>query len=202
MSTPKLPLNVKGPIGKLSETALTIHHDKLYAGYVDKKDEIQNKLAELDAQKLSVANATYSELRGLKQGESFAINGVNLHEWYFGNLGGSDKPGQITEKMLTKTFGSYENFSALFSACGIAARGWVVLAWDTHDSALKIYTCDAHNQDGVWGAIPVLVLDVYEHAYFMDYGSDRKTYIQDFMNNINWQEVEKRINQINIHPIN
>jgi Fe-Mn family superoxide dismutase len=67
-----------------------------------------------------------------------------------------------------------------------------VLAWDTHDKTLRIYNGDTHNQGGVWGALPLLVLDVYEHAYFMDFGSDRKAYIQDFMAHIDWSVVEQR----------
>lgn len=68
----------------------------------------------------------------------------------------------------------------------MAARGWAVLAYDTRDKSLKVFTCDAHNQGGVWGAIPLIVLDVYEHAYFMDYGSDRKAYIESFLQQLNW----------------
>ena len=72
----------------------------------------------------------------------------------------------------------------------MAARGWAVLCWDTHDQALRVYTGDAHNQGGVWGCLPILVLDVYEHAYFMDYGSDRKAYIADFWKNVDWKKAD------------
>lgn len=198
MPTTKLSLPFDGAQGKISEKTLAIHHDKLYAGYVDKKDEIQSALATFDLSKLEKANQTYSELRGLKNSETFAVNAVYLHEWYFENLGGD---GQTTPRMrdvLTQAFGSYDNFINMFAACGMAARGWVVLAWDTHDKALRIYSCDAHNQGGIWGAIPLLILDVYEHAYFIDFGSDRKAYIQEFLSRVNWQEVEKKFNSINV----
>ena len=68
----------------------------------------------------------------------------------------------------------------------MAARGWVVLAWDTHEATLRVYSGDAHNQGGVWGAIPLIVLDVYEHAYFIDFGSDRAAYIDSYLKNLNW----------------
>lgn len=194
--TPKLPLPFTGAQGNLSEKALTIHHDKLYAGYVDKKVEIQNKLAEIKSEDVNSANGTYSNLRGLKEGETFAVNGAYLHEWYFYNLGGDGKITEDISKVLSEHFGSYEKFTEVFTACGLAARGWVVLSYDTHDNALRVYNADAHNQGGVWGALPLLVLDVYEHAYFMDYGSDRKAYIQDFMAHINWHTVEQRYNTI------
>ena len=74
-----------------------------------------------------------------------------------------------------------------FKACGMSARGWAVLAYDTNDGRLHNYIGDTHNQGGVWGAIPVIVLDVYEHAYFIDYGSDRKSYLEDFMNHLDWK---------------
>lgn len=173
----------------ISDKTLMIHHDKLYAGYVAKKNEIGEKLAPLShGGDVSSANQSYSELRALKDGETFAVNGVYLHEWYFDVLGGDGKPtGSLVDDLAAK-YGSLENFLAYFSACGMAARGWVVLCWDTHDQELKVYTGDAHNQGGVWGCLPVLVLDVYEHAYFIDFGSDRKTYIAEWWKNVDWKK--------------
>jgi len=191
MQTEPKPLPFKSLLG-ISDKTLTIHHDKLYAGYVAKKNEISEKLGVLShGGDVSTANQSYSELRALKDGETFAINGVYLHEWYFDVLGGDGQPtGQLVDE-LVKKYGSWENFVAYFSACGMAARGWVVLCWDTHDATLRVYTGDAHNQGGVWGCLPILVLDVYEHAYFIDYGSDRKAYIADWWKNINWQKTNE-----------
>lgn len=174
----------------ISEKTMSIHHDKLYAGYVAKKKEISEKLEPLShGGDVSSANQSYSELRGLKDGEIFATNGVYLHEWYFDVLGGNGQPSGALVEALTKQYGSFENFTAYFSACGMAARGWVVLCWDIHDEMLRVYNCDAHNQGGVWGCLPLLVLDVYEHAYFIDYGSDRKSYIADWWKNLDWEKV-------------
>ncbi|MDD2785489.1 MAG: superoxide dismutase [Patescibacteria group bacterium] len=196
--TPSIPLPFSGAQGNISEKTLAIHHDKLYAGYVAKKDEIADKLKTISqGGDAASANQTYSELRALKEGETFAVNGVYLHEWYFDNLGGDGKPtGKIADDITAK-FGSWENFINYFAACGMAARGWVVLAWDTHDKTLQIFNGDVHNQGGVWGAIPLLVLDVYEHAYFIDFGSDRKAYIKDFMEHVNWATVEQRYTDSN-----
>ncbi len=190
--TPIKEMPFKGAQGSISDKTLEIHHDKLYLGYAKKKDEIQEKLSSLSAEGLSASNQTYSELRGLKDGETFAVNGTYLHEWYFENMGGNGSiTGEIAEA-ISKEYGGLEKFQQIFSACGMAARGWVVLAWDVHDKALRVYTGDAHNHGGVWGAIPLLVLDVYEHAYFIDFGSDRKSYINEFFTHINWEEVNKR----------
>lgn len=191
MKTEAKPLGFSSLSG-ISDKTLAIHHDKLYAGYVAKKNEIAEKLQALShGGDVSSANQSYSELRGLKDGETFATNGVYLHEWYFDVLGGDGTPTGPLVDALTEKCGSFENFVAYFTACGMAARGWVVLCWDTHDQALRVYTGDAHNQGGVWGCLPILVLDVYEHAYFIDYGSDRKAYIADFWKNLNWAKANE-----------
>ncbi len=188
------PLPFKKSLIGISDKAIAIHHDKLYVGYVNKLKEVSAKLMEMSASGvgLAEANQTYSELRALRDGETFAANGVYLHEYYFNVLGGdpSTSSGQMRGPLvdaLLEKYGSLEKFINFFSATGMAVRGWVVLAWDTHAGRLKIYGADAHNQGGVWGAIPIIVLDVYEHAYFMDYGSDRKKYIEDFWKNLNWE---------------
>lgn len=178
----------------ISAKTLAIHFDKLYMGYVNKKNEIEEKLMPYinGSADLASSNQTFSDLRALKDGETFAANGVWLHEHYFDVLGSDGKPqGKIVEA-IEQQFGSMKNFLAYFGACGMAARGWVVLAWNTNEDRLVVYTGDAHNQGGVWGAIPVLVLDVYEHAYFIDYGSDRKSYIEEYINEINWEEANKK----------
>ncbi len=173
----------------VSEKAMTIHHDKLYAGYVAKRNEIGEKLKEYATGQKSLegVNPTYSDLRSLADAEIFATNGTYLHEFYFSVLGGTGEPsGPLVEAIKTK-YGSYEKWAAFFAARGMASRGWVILAWDTYEKAIRCYNADAHNQGGIWGAVPIIVLDVYEHAYFMDYGSDRKAYIADFFKNLNWE---------------
>lgn len=181
------PLPFTAAPNGISEKTLTTHHDKLYVGYVNKKNEIEEKLVGLQTGgDVSSANQSFSELRALKDGETFAVNGVYLHEWYFDVLAGDGVPTGPLAEALAAQHGSIENFLKYFAACGMAARGWAVLAYDTRDKSLKVFTCDAHNQGGVWGAIPLIVLDVYEHAYFMDYGSDRKAYIESFLQQLNW----------------
>ncbi|MBP7006365.1 superoxide dismutase [Patescibacteria group bacterium] len=190
------PLPVK-EAGAISEKTLAIHHDKLYAGYVAKSNETRTKLEVLEkGGDVSTANQSFSELRALKDGETFAVNGVYLHEYYFDTLDGSGAPEGALKDALVAKHGSWENFVAYFGACGMAARGWVVLAWDMQAKDLRVYTGDAHNQGGVWGCVPVLVLDVYEHAYFIDFGADRKAYIQNWFTTINWAKASERFEQI------
>lgn len=191
METKPLPFSKE--LNGISKRTLEIHHDKLYAGYVKKTDEISEKLKAIVNSGQFEGNATYSELRALKDAETFAVNGVYLHEWYFDVLGGDGdwKEAPELSKALEEKWGSVENGIKYFSACAMAARGWSVLAWDTKANKLKHYNGDAHNQGGVWGAIPIIVLDVYEHAYFIDFGSDRKAYIEAFWKNFNWQVTEE-----------
>lgn len=182
----------KDALSGISQKTLEIHHDKLYVGYVNKKNEIQDKLDAVSDGELAHANATYSPFRALKAEETFAVNAVYLHEYYFANLGGNGEPSGALMERIASDFGSYEQWEKHFKAAGLAARGWVVTVWDTHEERLRIYTGDTHNQGGVWGAIPLITLDVFEHAYFIDFGSDRKSYIDAYMANLNWENANAR----------
>jgi superoxide dismutase, Fe-Mn family len=185
MELKKLPFTKS--LDGISDQTIAIHHDKLYAGYVKKTDEIREALSPLEkGGDVSSANQSYSQLRSLKTDETFALNGVYLHEYYFDVLGGDGIPSGALSDALATRFGSVENFIAYMTGCGMAARGWVVLAWDVQSQSLQVYTGDAHNHGGVWGCLPIIVLDVYEHAYFIDKGSDRKAYIEQFWKNLNW----------------
>jgi Fe-Mn family superoxide dismutase len=180
----------------LSEKQLSEHHDVLYAGYVKKTNEIRAKLANVS---LEGVNATHSDLRELKLEETFALNGVKLHERYFDNLGGpGGAPSGTVADWIMEDFGSYEKWQAEFSACGMAARGWVVLAFDLEEKRLMNVVCDVHNQGGVWGQVPLLVLDVYEHAYFLDYATARKKYLETFTANVDWSAVNAQIEKFDL----
>lgn len=177
----------------ISQKTIEIHWGKLYQGYVKKWQEIQEKLNSAD---LSQANATFSELRELKVEESFAANAVLLHEAYFDILGGEGlAKGDIVEA-VKKDFGSFKMWTENFKALGLASRGWVILAYDFNEGKLRNYIADSHNSLAVWGASPILVLDVYEHAFFIDYGADKKSYIEAFFQNLNWQAINKKFLKI------
>jgi Fe-Mn family superoxide dismutase len=174
----------------ISARTTEIHHGKLYAGYVTKRNEVESAMAELDK---ASANQIFSAWRGLKEGETFAANGMILHEVFFAILGGSgDATGTAVAAKITEQWGSFESFVTEFTATAMAARGWAILAYDPSDMKLHIFAADAQNQGGVWGATPLVPCDVYEHAYFIDFGSDRKAYIAAFLQNVNWQEVDRR----------
>lgn len=188
--TPK-PLPFKpDALDGISLDTNTMHHDKLYVGYVNKRNEIEDGLKTADRSK---AAAAYSAYRALKLEETFNANGQLLHEYFFDNLGGQGAaPTGALKQQLESDFGSWDAFVEDLVACSMAARGWTVMAWDPSDGKIRNFLCDAHNQGGVWGAQPLLIVDVYEHSYIMDYGTDRKAYLQAVLRNLNWAKVEER----------
>ncbi|HLI46401.1 MAG TPA: superoxide dismutase [Geobacterales bacterium] len=165
-------------------------HYKLYQGYVNRWNEILEKLKTADRSK---ANATYSEFSELKRQETFNANGKILHELFFPTiLGGDGKPkGEILEK-IKQDFGSFEAWKEDFIATGMSARGWAILALELQSEKLFNFLVDLQNVGHVQDTVAILALDVFEHAYFIDYGTNRKSYIDAFFNNINWDFVEKR----------
>lgn len=163
-------------------------HFKLYQGYVKKTNEIQEKINVADK---SEANGVYSYIGELKRQETFSVNGMKLHEVYFGHLNGDGQPKGELVKMIEKDFESLDAWKEDMVATAISARGWAVLAFDLKDNLLHNYGADSHNLGAVWGAIPIIVLDVYEHAYFMDYGVNRKDYLNAFFKNLDWDYANK-----------
>ena len=183
----------------ISENQISQHRDILYAGYVNKLNEIEERLKGVD---LSKANQIFSDLRALKADETFALNGVILHELYFENLGGKGtKPSRTLSDLLTRDFGSMEKWTENFKACGMAARGWVILGLSAYDGRLHNYCLDTHNFNFPASSIPILVMDVYEHAYVIDYGVKRPPYIEAFMKNVNWNACTERLERVNMAEV-
>ncbi len=179
----------------ISERTMTEHY-KLYEGYVKKYNEITEKLKTVD---LESANQTYSEIRSLKIDLTFAIGGVRNHELYFGHLGlpraesrggnGGEPSGELA-KMVIRDFGSYGAWRQDFTATAMAARGWAWLAWDRELKKLFNFIGDTQNTYPVWDCAPLVALDVYEHAYYLDFGIKRADYIEAFFKNLDWLVVE------------
>jgi superoxide dismutase, Fe-Mn family len=159
----------------ISRAAVEAHY-KLYVGYVNKRNEILGKLAEADP---TAANQVYSDLRSLKVDLTFAIGGIKNHEVYFAHLGGGG--GDPTGA-----------FAALVK------RGWAWTAYDWDEGRLFNYVGDAQNTFPVWNATPLVALDVYEHAYFLDYQTDRASYLGAFFDNLDWDVVNGWVAQYGI----
>jgi superoxide dismutase, Fe-Mn family len=181
----------------ISREAVEAHY-KLYEGYVAKRNEILAKLADVD---LSAGNQVYSEVRALKVELSFAIGGVKNHEIYFAHLGGDggDPDGPIGT-LIRRDFGSIDEWRADLKASGMGGRGWAWTAYDWDEGRLFNYVGDAQNTFPIWNASPLVALDVYEHAYFLDFQTDRAAYIDTFLANLDWRVVNGWVMQYGIRP--
>jgi Fe-Mn family superoxide dismutase len=179
----------------ISRTTIDAHF-RLYQGYVAKRNEILGRLADVD---LDAGNQVYSDLRALKVDLTFAVGGIKNHELYFDHLGGDggDPIGGIGG-LVERDFGSARAWRADLAATAMAARGWAWTAYDWDEGRLFNYIGDAQNTFPVWNATPLVALDVYEHAYFLDYQTDRAAYIDAFLRNLDWSVVNGWISSYSI----
>ena len=187
--TPKTFPSIR-ELNGISQRTMEEHYE-LYKGYVAKTNEIQDKLGTVDR---GSANQIFSDLRALRVDLSFAIGGVKNHEIYFGHLGGKGgaPTGKVAE-LIGRDFPSIDGWLQDFKASGLAARGWVWLAYDHDWNTLTTVVGDAQNTFPLWNATPVLALDVYEHAYWLDYGRARAKYIEAFFQNLDWGAVNANL---------
>ena len=178
-------------------TASVEAHYRLYQGYVSKRNEILRALAAID---VSAGNQVYSEVRALKVELSFAIGGVKNHEIYFAHLGGGGgAPQGLVADLIERDFGSVEAWRQDLRGTGMAGRGWAWTAYDWDEQRLFNYVGDTQNTYPIWNATPLIALDVYEHAYFLDYQTDRASYIDAFFNNLDWAVVNDWVSKYQIH---
>jgi Fe-Mn family superoxide dismutase len=181
----------------ISREAIEAHY-KLYEGYIAKRNEILAKLADVD---VSAGNQVYSEIRALKVELTFAVGGVKNHEIYFEHLGGEGgDPDGLMGDLIERDFGSAADWRADLKATGMAGRGWAWTAYDWDEGRLFNYIGDAQNTYPIWNATPLVALDVYEHAYFLDYRTDRASYIDAFFNNLDWTTVNDWASKYQITP--
>jgi Fe-Mn family superoxide dismutase len=171
-------------------------HYRLYQGYVAKRNEILGKLDEVDR---ASANQVYSDLRSLKVDLTFAIGGIKNHEIYFEHLGGhGGAPDGLFAQLVARDFGSVDAWRTDLTATGMAGRGWAWTAYDWDEGRLFNYLGDAQNTFPIWNATPLVALDVYEHAYFLDFQTDRASYIEAFFNNLDWGVVNDWVGRYGI----
>jgi len=178
-------------MGGFSETLLK-NHFTLYQGYVTNTNKLLDSLAAM-LKGGKVGTPEYSEI---KRRVGFEFNGMRLHEYYFDNLGGEgvlDKSGKLVKKMV-EDFGSYEEWERDFKAIGtMRGIGWAILYQDNTTGRLLDQWINEHETGHLAGCIPLLVMDVFEHAFITDYGLKRADYIEAFFKNINWGTVESRL---------
>ena len=178
-------------LGKLkgfSEKQLTAHFG-LYQGYVKKMNEIAEKLKTQDK---SASNYSFGEFSELKRREAVAFNGTFLHELYFENLGNTGQPSGLLKKAAEASFGSWENFVQDMKSSAGSTPGWVVATYNKIDKKLHTYVLFEHHIGLPIGQEIILALDCWEHAFMIDFGIDKASYLKVFFENINWEVVNQR----------
>ncbi len=173
----------------LSLKLMESHYENNYGGALRRLNAITEQLEALDW-----ANTPGHVINGLKREELIALNSTLLHELYFASLGGEGRPTKMVAEALTRDFGSVQNWRTQFSAMGYAlggGSGWVLLSWVPRDGRLINQYASDHSQS-IAGAIPILALDMYEHAYHIDFGANVRGYVDTFLRNVDWQAVEGR----------
>jgi Fe-Mn family superoxide dismutase len=175
----------------LSEKLIKSHWENNYSGAVKALNAVEQRLAAMQKEK-DLPAYVYGDL---KREELIRTGSVVLHEQYFANLGGNGKADGSARKLIEQWFGSYENWEAEFKRTANAlsgGSGWTILAFNQHTKELHNYWAADHAHNAPF-SIPLLVLDMYEHSYHMDYGAAAAKYIDAFMLNVNWEEINRRV---------
>lgn len=181
--------------GFLSQKQLEAHFG-LYKGYVNKLNEIETKLNEIDP---STANYSFNEFSELKRREAVAFNGAFLHEMYFENLSTEDETGAVSDELKSALEASLgvDTWFANLKGVAMSAPGWAILTYNKVDKKLHTYLLQEHHIGLPVHQELLLVLDSWEHAFMIDYGTARATYVGGFAKHINWNIVNKRFTAIN-----
>jgi Fe-Mn family superoxide dismutase len=193
---PKLPYDYNGLEPYISEQQLTIHHDKHHLTYVNAANAAFKKLEEARKNKAEI------DVKAMLKELSFNIGGHQLHSIFWptmapaGKGGGGEPTGKLAEA-INDTFGSFAQFKAEFSkaAATTEGSGWAALAIDVKTKQLAIMQIEKHNVNVYTGFYIVMVLDVWEHAYYLDYKNERPKFVDAFWNIVNWEQINKRFEE-------
>lgn len=180
------------PTESLSDKTKT-SHQKLLDGYVKTLNEVSAKLDSVDRDS---ASPNHGEFRSLKLDEAYNINAAFLHSLYFDNIGdarSSINTSAITYMRLERDFGSFDAWQKDFIACALSARnGWAVTCYNTFLKRYINVVVDLHSSNIPFGCVPVIVMDCWEHSYYRDYITDRKSYVFAMMKELNWGKIQAR----------
>jgi superoxide dismutase, Fe-Mn family len=177
-----------GKLKGLSEKLILSHYQNNYTGAVNRLNQIQRQLGDLPK------DAAPYQMGSLKREEIIATNSMILHEFYFANLGGEAKAGGTIASLINASYGSLATWEQDFRLTSMSlggGSGWVILNYNSRDNTVHNYWAWDHTHSLAWG-VPLLVMDMYEHAYALDYGANARGYIDAFFQNVNWGEVNRR----------
>jgi Fe-Mn family superoxide dismutase len=178
-----------GKLTGISEKMIVSHHDNNYTAAIKNLNKVEEQLA-------AVTKDTPGFLvSGLKERELTFTNSMILHEQYFGNLGGNGKAAGPIQQRLAASYGSFGKWEDHFRSLGLSlggGSGWAIVDYNVHDGDVRAYWAGGHTQT-LAGGLPLLVMDMYEHAYAIDYGAAAAKYIDAFFQNVNWDAVNGRL---------
>jgi Fe-Mn family superoxide dismutase len=180
---------------KFMSTAQLSQHYSIYTKYIDSFNKAQEDM--LSNIITNNCSSNYSDIRSAQKATTFCLDSIKLHEMFFENLTGNNNKihGNI-EEIIDEKFGSYKNFTEKFKCIAQSMRGWVTFCYDTTSDDYFIYGQDSHDDGVILCAKPLIVLDVYEHSYMIDYGINRALYVDVFLENLDFSVVNNRINHI------
>lgn len=184
------PLKYDSIPGLLTKEQITPHYQAHYGGALKRYVKIESDLDALLKEGKPLPGDAYTLMQKDKLNR---MNSVLLHELYFGNLTPKpDAPGDDLKDALAKRFGSLNRWMEDFRACCMAAAGWGILARDMVNGKLYNVSSDQHEIGVLWLGQPLLVCDVYEHAFYVDYQNRKKEYVDKFVQFLDWNEIQKR----------
>lgn len=184
---PPLPYDYDALEPSISEQVVTWHHDTHHQGYVNGLNSAEETLAE------NRESGDHGSTGGALGNVTHNGCGHYLHTLFWENMGpngGGEPSGELASR-IEEDFGSYEGWKGEFEAAASAAGGWALLVYDPVAKQLRNVAVDKHDQGALWGAHPVLALDVWEHSYYYDYGPDRGSFIDAFFDVVNWDSAEE-----------
>lgn len=192
---PPLPYDYADLEPHIDAQTIKLHHDIHHAGYVKGANAAVARLEQIRR----VGGEEIATVRAVTDALSFNLAGHLLHSVFWNNMakgGGGDPPADSEiAKMIIRDFGTIEAFRANFGAAAVQVQGsgWSILAYEPTAQRLMVLQAEKHQNTAVWGAIPLLVVDVWEHAYYLKYQNQRAAYVKAFMNVINWKDVDARL---------
>ncbi len=188
-----LPYDYKALAPTISEELLRLHHDKHHAAYVNGANAILQKLDKARKENVDL------DMKAICKEYSFHFGGLFLHEKFWQNMAptgtGGGKPGGKIGDIINKEFGTFERFKKEFSAVAnsVEGSGWAAMVFCGHIKKPVLVQIEKHNVNVTPAQKQLLVLDVWEHAYYLDYKNDRGKFVESWWNLVNWDEVEKRL---------
>ena len=187
---PELPYPYDALEPYCDEATVRLHHEVHHKEYVDELNRTERKLAKARDE------GDFSLIKHWERELAFHGSGHLLHTLFWQNMrpgGGGSAQGSLAER-LTKDFKSFENFKKQFTAAAVAVEGsgWTLLVWSPFFGELEILQAENHQNLTQWGVIPLLTVDVWEHAYYLKYQNKRADWVEAWWNLVNWEDVLKR----------